>query len=618
MANENDEEAGGRLVFEVAPDTLHGTPIYPGVAYGICQVFSPEDLEVPQFSIDKAAVRGEIQRLRNAIAAVDKQLGEVSVTADDDEMPAEALAFVDVHRTILNDPALVDETIALIKDKLVNAEWALSLRLERTRREFESIEDDYLRERVDDIAQVVQRVQRTLAGRRSAASLLAAERLEDQLVLIVDELDPTDILQLRARDDLDIVAIVMESGSPTSHAAILSRSLEIPTLVGVANARQWLHNDRGVLIDADGGVVDLDPSPEARKDARARMKKTREHKRLLRHLKDVDSKTATGTAVELCANIALPDDLSDVRRCGAEGIGLFRTEFLFLNRDDLPGEEEQVQAYGSVIRAMRHKKVVIRTADLGGDKMLSREAMALLTDDAPDELNPVLGLRALRFCFRFPQLLKTQLRAIMRAAATGSADVRILLPMVTSPTEVAEVRRMVVQCALELESEGHKYRDDLPMGGMIEVPVAVAILPELGAELDFFSLGTNDLIQYALAVDRTNAAVAAHYDEYHPGIMRLIGGAVQQILEAGKPLSVCGEMASRPELLPFFVGLGCRSLSMDASALPFLKERLLSLEDETCQRVARSVLRRRSSESIRTFLRSAGLTNKEVNDADAL
>lgn len=554
------------------PEKLTGISVYPGIAYGLCQQFSAGDLEIPQFVIEKTGTRGEIQRLRAAIATVDKQLGALIDSADED-MPAEAAAFIDVHRTILRDPTLIEETVDIIKEKLVNAEWALSLRLEKTRRDFESIEDDYIRERIKDIAHVVLRVQRVLTGRRSASSLLEAEGLDETIILVADQLDPADMLLLRGRDDLDIAGIILEEGSITSHAVILARSLEIPTLVGVKGACEILETDVPVLLNADEELIDLSPSAEKRRNARQRMKLLTAEKKRLKKLKQFDAVTLDGHTIKLFANIALPEDVKDVHRAGADGVGLFRTEFLFMNRDDLPCEDEQYNAYCRVIRSMKGQPVVIRTADLGGDKVMSQDALEKLTTGPLEELNPSLGLRGLRFCFAHPKLFVTQLRAILRAA-------------------------------------------DVPLGGMVEVPAAVMMLKDLIPVLDFFSLGTNDLVQYTLAVDRTNAAVSKYYDECHPSVLRMIATTVRQVHQAGKSVSVCGEMAARPELVPFFIGLGCTRLSMTLTQIPAIKKRILKTDRAKAEVFAASVLRRRSAKAVhQSFIQEEeAFQNRKVAD----
>lgn len=584
------------------PDTpkitrLSGIPVFPGIAFGFCQHFSANDLEIPQFAIDKAKVRGEIQRLRAAITTVDKQLTAL-MTSEDEDLPTEAIAFIDVQRAILRDQTLIEKTIEIIREKLVNAEWALSLQLEKTRREFESIEDEYIRERISDVTQVFARVQRVLTGRRSTNSLLEAEGVDTTIILIADQLDPADMLLLRNRDDLDIAGIVLEEGSITSHTTILARSLEIPTLVGVKHAKELLINDQPLLLNTDEKVLELNPTPEQKRQARSRMRTLAADKRLLKKIKNFDAVTLDGHAIRLYANIALPEDVKDVHRVGADGVGLFRTEFLFMNRDDLPSEEEQVNAYSRVIRSMKGQPVIIRTADLGGDKTISSEALAKCSGDVLYEQNPSLGLRALRFSFAHPRLFLTQIRAILRAAVCGSENVKILLPMITSPEDIEAVRQIITQAKAQLTEENIKFADNVPLGGMIEVPAAFMMIRELIPVLDFFSLGTNDLVQYTLAVDRNNATVSNYYDERHPSVLRMIAQAIKQVHLAGKSISVCGEMAGRKELVPFFIGLGCTSLSMASTQIPSIKQRILKTDRAKAENFVASVLRKRSIKAV--------------------
>ncbi len=615
MSDETLVTSSGSAGQITPPEKLTGISVYPGIAFGLCQHFSAGDLEVPQFVIEKTGTRGEIQRLRAAITTVDKQLGALIDSADED-LPAEAAAFIDVHRTILRDPALIEETVDIIKEKLVNAEWALSLRLEKTRRDFEAIEDDYIRERIKDIAHVVLRVQRVLTGRRSASSLLEAEGLDETIILVADQLDPADMLLLRGRDDLDIAGIILEEGSITSHAVILARSLEIPTLVGVKGACEILETDIPILLNADEEVIELSPSAEKRRNARQRMKLLTAEKKRLKKLKQFDAVTLDGHTIQLLANIALPEDVKDAHRAGADGVGLFRTEFLFMNRNDLPSEDEQYTAYCRVIRSMKGQPVVIRIADLGGDKVMSSDALGKLTTEPLEEMNPSLGLRALRFCFAYPKLFITQLRAILRAAAIGSGNVSILLPMVTSPEDVNRVREFISQAREQLADEGQKFAANIPLGGMIEVPAAVMMLKDLIPVLDFFSLGTNDLVQYTLAVDRTNAAVSKYYDECHPSVLRMIAATVRQVHQAGKSVSVCGEMAARQELVPFFIGLGCTRLSMTLTQIPTIKKRILKTDRAKAEIFATSVLRRRSVKAVhQSFIQEEeAFQNRKVAD----
>lgn len=573
---------------------LPGQGVFPGIAYGVCQIFSTGEFDIPQFTLEKRRVRGEVARLRKAVSATDEELRAISASLDD--VPAEARNVIEISIAILNDPTLLEPTIDIIREKLINAEWALSTRLEKMRLEFEAIEDDYIRERFRDIAHVVSRIQRHLTGSRNPARKIGLE-YDEKIILVSDVLDPADILQIRLRNDLDIVGLVLEDGSATSHTAILASGLEIPTLVGVAHARELLVDGSEVLLDADRELVNPNPDEELRRGARQRMREALETKRRLKRLKGTEALTLDGTRVELLSNIVLPEDTRDVHAVGSAGVGLFRTEYLYLNRDTLPDEEEQYQAYSRVARSMKEKVLYIRTADLGGDKSLSREAHLLLEDHVPEEFNPSMGLRGLRFSIAFPSLFKTQVRAVLRASNFN--NVRILLPFITFPTEVIEAKRLIEEVKDEMRAEGLRFDEAIPVGGMIEVPGTVMILKELIPLLDFFSLGTNDLIQYTLAVDRTNASVAGYYEEYHPGVLRLIAKCMKGLCEAGKPVSVCGEMAGHPDLLAFFLGLGCTTLSMTPSQIPLIKERVLRLDIGEARVFANRVLRRRSLESLR-------------------
>lgn len=578
---------------------LKGLPVASGVCRGIALFLSAADLEISQIQIDAHSVKSEIQRLRRAATVVDHQLATLTDELEDETLE-EAARFLGVHRTILQDPTLISSTENLIREKLVNAEWALSLRLEEIRREFEQIDDDYLRERIDDVAYVFQRLQRVLVGQKSAKSDLSEEVINDPIILVTESLDPADMLQLREREDLDIVGIVMSEGSVTSHAAILARSFDIPTLVGVTGVQAYVKTGDDIMIDADAGELVTRLTPEEQARASESMKQARIRQRELQQLKTEPAVTQDGTKVSLLINIALPEDAKISKKVGAGGVGLFRTEFLFLNRPDLPTEDEQVEAYRKVFKTLKNLPVTIRTADLGGDKMLSKEAFSCLTNETVVEENPALGLRALRFSFAYPRLFVTQLRAILRAAPQG--NVRILLPMVTCPEDVQQAKAYLEQAHRELTEEGIRHTTAVQIGGMVEVPAAVSMLGDLIPHLDFFSIGTNDLVQYTLAVDRANAQVSRYYNELHPAVLRVIANAIKRILAADKEVSVCGEMGGRPDLAAFFVGLGCRSLSMDASHIPLVKERIRALQDDPAEHFATSLIRRKSVQSIQEYI----------------
>ena len=352
--------------------TLSGIAVFPGVALGQAQILSEGDLDIPHFSIEKTQTRSENLRLRAAVNTVDKELADVEESlSQNEDTPPEAFAFINLQRQILADESLINDTLAILKERLVNAEWALSLRMEELRRTFEAIDNDYLAERIDDISQVVERVQRVLSGRRRPADTVKLPTSEDKVILIAEDLDPADILILKRRRDLSLAGLVTSSGSTTSHAAILARSLEIPTLVSVEGAVSRIASDDVVLLDADRGTLTLHPNPALMPQVSQRIRELSAVRNRQRKLISCPCVTADNVPVSLQANIALPEDVRDAQRLGADGIGLFRSEFLFMNRPTPPSEDEQFEAYRRVIRAMKGKPVTIRTMDLGGDKVLS-------------------------------------------------------------------------------------------------------------------------------------------------------------------------------------------------------------------------------------------------------
>lgn len=592
--------------------TFSGLTVYKGKACGTAICMSSSDLEIPQFQIEECDADYECRRLLQAIQTVEKHLTAMEQDlASDETAPLEASTFLDVYRTILQDPVIKEETQGIIRTQLVNAEWALSLRLEQSRREFEAIDNDYLRERIEDVAYVVTRIQRTLTGQRSTpTSANEEDALDTPVIIVADSLDPADMLQLRERDDLDLVGLIIAEGSPTSHTAILAQSFEIPTLIGLQEDAV-LSTGTELLIDADNGIVQTWPGEREKAAALASWRQLRKRRQSLRQIRQKKASTEDGTVVALLANIALPDDLADVRRSGADGVGLFRTEFLFLNRTDLPTEDELYKSFKRVSRTLSGQSVTIRLADLGGDKMLSDESFALLSDsDSPveTELNPALGLRGLRFSFAYPELLRIQLRAIMRVAA--EYRVSLLLPMICDPEDVRRLKCFMDETDRLLTEEDVRHTADIPLGGMIEVPAALEMLPELSKELDFFSIGTNDLVQYMLAADRTNSAVYQPDDEYHPAVLRVLYRAIKTLRDAERPVSVCGEMAGRPEMTAFFVGIGCRRLSMDPSHIPAVKEKVLHLNVTDCTALSRSLIRRQSRDSVRRALEETSDTTE--------
>ena len=491
------------------------------------------------------------------------------------DAPPEAVAFIEMHCQILKDESLLTDTQEIIRDRLINAEWALSIKLEDLRRAFEEFDDDYLAERVEDIAQVVERVQRVLTGRRRPADTVTQAMRDSAVILVAEDLSPADILILKRRRDISITGLVIENGSLTSHTAILARSLEIPTLVHVAGARERIENDDVLLLDADRGLLTVNPETELLPRISNRIQQLKAVRARLKELKNTPAATADGETLHLFANIALPEDVRDAVSSGADGIGLFRSEFLFMNRPVLPSEDEQFETYRRVVRAMKGKPVTIRTADLGGDKMPSEQALESIGYDADATVvNPALGQRAIRFSLGFPELFLTQLRAILRAACDG--NVRILIPMLSRVSEIQIVTEYIKRAQQELKDRGTSYAEHISLGGMIEVPAVAISLPIFLRKLDFVSIGTNDLIQYMLAVDREDASVSQIYDPMHPAVLSVLSKTISTANRAGKEISVCGEVAADPIYAKLLLGMGLRNFSMDCARLLSQKEKLFT------------------------------------------
>lgn len=567
--------------------TLTGTTVFAGAALGRAQLLSEGELEIPHFTIEKSQTRAEFTRLRAAINTVAKEFDDLLKATTENDVP-EAQAFIDLHYQILKDETLISETQDIIRDRLINAEWALSLRLEEIRRSFEEIDDDYLAQRAEDFAQVIERVQRVLTGRRRPADTVGQMMSDGSVILIAEDLNPADILILKRRGDISVAGLIVEMGSTTSHSAILARSLEIPMLVNVAGARERIEHDDIVFLNADEASVLVNPAPELLPPLSRHIRQLNSGRRRNKSLRVSEAQTADGVHIELLANIALPEDVTDAVRNGAEGIGLFRSEFLFMNRPTFPSEDEQYETYMRVIRAMRGKPVTIRTMDLGGDKLPAIEALESIGAE-PDEdvVNPALSRRAIRFCIDHPELFKTQLKAILRAAASG--NVRIMIPLVSRTSEIALVKKLIGECQKELQARGVKYAQTIPIGGMVEIPALAFCLPNFLKQLDFISIGTNDLIQYLLAADRQDPSVSDICNPLHPAVTGILAQIIKIANRMGKPVSVCGEVASDPMFAKLMIGMGLRRLSMNCTSLLQVKERLAGYTIKDAQNFARRI-----------------------------
>jgi phosphoenolpyruvate-protein phosphotransferase (PTS system enzyme I) len=566
---------------------LHGAAVSAGISIGQAHLVSSARLEAAHYEIPESSVQAEIFRFDAAIARARQELAaiESQIPAD---APAEFDAFINLHRMILADSSLSQEPRDIIRERRTNAEWALVQQMETLVEQFEAMEDPYLRERRQDIEQVVERVMKALAGSRGSPQPPASA--EANMIVVAHDLSPADMILFKRHK---FGAFVTDVGGVTSHTAIVARSLNIPALVGLHHARQMIRENDVLIVDGLQGVLVVDPDPLVLAEYRLRQSQHALERQKLKRLKATPSATLDGTPIELFANIELPQDMADVKESGAQGIGLFRTEFLFMNRANLPSEDEQFEAYRDVAKAMEGRPVVIRTLDLGADKTAGE-------NDGGEMPNPALGLRAIRYCLAEPQLFLSQLRAILRASTHGR--IRILLPMLAHAHEIEQSLALLGQAKQQLDDKRIKYDAAIEVGGMIEIPAAALALPMFMRKLDFLSLGTNDLIQYTLAIDRTDDTVAHLYDPLHPAVLHLIAHTIQAANRGGTPVAVCGEMAGEPALTRLLLGFGLRNFSMHPQQLLAIKERVLRTNLAEAQPIAQRVLRQSDPAKTRELL----------------
>ncbi|WP_250522864.1 MULTISPECIES: phosphoenolpyruvate--protein phosphotransferase [unclassified Caballeronia] len=550
--------------------TLHGIPVSRGIAIGRAYLIAPAALDVDHYLIEPDQIDAEIARFHAAQAAV---LAELEALREDlsADAPSEMGAFINVHTMILNDAMLVQETIDLIRTRRYNVEWALTEQLEILGGYFDEIEDEYLRERKADVEQVVERLLKALAGAPTAASLVvhtAASNGHNEMIVVAHDIAPADMLQFKTQA---FKGFVTDLGGRTSHTAIVARSLGIPASVGVQQASVLIRQNDLIIVDGDHGIVIVDPAPIVLEEYSYRQSEKLLEQRKLQRLKFSPTQTLCGTKIELCANIELPEDAQVAVEAGAMGVGLFRTEFLFMNhKDQLPEEEEQFEAYKRAVELMNGKPVTIRTIDVGADKPLDSMTGSDGYETAP---NPALGLRAIRWSLSEPQMFITQLRAILRASAFGPT--KILIPMLAHAQEIDQTLDLIREAKRQLDDEGAAYDRQVQVGAMIEIPAAAIAVRLFLSRLDFLSIGTNDLIQYTLAIDRADNSVAHLYDPLHPAVLNLIAFTLREAKRAGVPVSVCGEMAGDPAVTRLLLGLGLTEFSMHPSQLLIVKQEIL-------------------------------------------
>ena len=550
---------------------VFGVPVARGVAIGRAVLVASSRVDVAHYFVAAQDIESEVQRLKAARDAVALELSCLQRDLPEDA-PAELSALLDVHLMLLHDDALAGATKDWIRERHYNAEWALSAQLEVLARQFDEMEDAYLRERKADLEQVVERLLKALSlssdAARAETALPRDFAGEDPLVLVASDIAPADMLQFKSSI---FTGFITDVGGKTSHTAIVARSLDIPAVVGAREASRIIRQDDWVIIDGDAGVAVVNPSPIVLEEYRFRQRQSELERARLDRLRHTPAVTLDGHAVELLANIELPGDAPAALASGALGVGLFRTEFLFMNRNGvLPDEEEQFQAYRSAVSGMQGLPVTIRTVDVGADKPLDQMSAQELRHE--HTLNPALGLRAIRWSLAEPAMFEQQLRAILRASAFGK--VRILVPMVAHLSEIRSSLHALERARQQLDRTGQAY-GAVDVGAMIEVPAAAIGIDVFLRHFDFVSIGTNDLIQYTLAIDRADESVAHLYDAWHPSVLALIERTIQRADAAGRHVSVCGEMAGDPAFTEVLLAMGLRSFSMHPAQIATIKQRIL-------------------------------------------
>ncbi len=563
----------------MASFTLHGIPVSRGIAIGRAHKLAPAALDVKHYLVAEEHLEAEVSRLQQALVQVHKELQTLWNELPKDA-PTELGAFIDVHALILSDPMISEAPLDIIRTRHYNAEWALLTQIDELSAQFDEIEDPYLRERKADIQQVAERVLKVLMG---TAQILPASTGEDgfqaQMIIVAHDISPADMLQFR---DRSFIGFVTDVGGQNSHTAIVARSLDIPAAVGMSGASTLIEQDDWLIIDGDAGVVIANPSALVLEQYRERQGAAARARKKLQKLKKTPAITKDGVEIQLMANIELPDDCPAAMEAGANGVGLFRSEFLFMGRNSkIPSEDEQFEQYKKAVVAMKGRPVTIRTLDIGADKPLDQTEHTAL--------NPALGLRAIRYCLAEPQIFLTQLRAILRASAFGK--VRILIPMLAHAFEIDQSLAMIAQAKAELREQNIKFDDEVDVGAMIEIPAAALALPMFVKRMDFLSIGTNDLIQYTLAIDRVDYEVAHLYNPLHPAVLQLISMTIAAGHKAGIDVAVCGEMAGDIKLTRLLLGMGLREFSMHPAQLLSVKQEILNSDLARIMPQTRKIMR---------------------------
>ena len=576
---------------------LHGYAAGKGIAIGRAHLVVRGISELPQYHLPESELAGEVARFEAAVKATRKQLEQLR-SAIPENAPAELGAFISLHLMLLGDVTLSREPADILQEQAINAEWALKIQTDRLSQQFDEIDDEYLRQRKQDMLQVVERIQKNLAGQSTELNLDA--NLLDDTILIAHDLSAADTLFFK---DQRIEGFVTDIGGPTSHTAILGRSLNIPSVIGVGNARQLISEHEWVIVDGIQGVLIIDPDELVLAEYRLRLKHYRSRLRALNKIKKTAAATLDGEEIELFANIESADDVKALHNIGADGVGLLRTEFAYLNRDSLPEEEELYQLYSDIAKKLKGKPLTIRTVDLGVDK----KPRWFGTGGTPNgSLNPALGLTGIRLCHAEPVMFRTQMRAVLRAAVHGK--LRIMFPMISSLSELKQSLTHLDTARKQL-AERQEAFGELEVGCMIEIPSAALTVSSLLKWVDFVSVGTNDLIQYTLSVDRSDDAVSYLYQPAHPAIIRLLAHIIRTANRMGKGVSVCGEMAGDTKYTRMLLGLGLRKFSMNINNLLDVKDVVLHSHTERLENEMAKLMRNEDPDKMDALL-------KKLNESD--
>ena len=557
-----------------------------GVAVGNVYRYIQEEIVIPDYTVADDKVEEEIGKFAAAMAATLKQLDTIRQKALDEMGPEEAAIF-EAHMQIAQDPSLSDGIKSLVESSHTNVVAATAQTIETFANIFLGMEDAYMRERGADIKDIGDRLMRNMLGMNPRG----LSHISGEVILVAQDLAPSDTASL---DKNVVKGIVTAAGGPTSHAAIMARTLEIPAVMGVGDIESFVDGNKAVVLGTDG-IVEMNPSNADWDEYTNQAAAFQEELKRLRESANLEATTTDGHHVELFGNIGKAKDAKNALTMGAQGIGLYRTEFLYMENDELPAEDVQFEEYKKVAQDMKGKPVIIRTMDIGGDKELK-------CLDLPSEMNPFLGYRAIRISLNRPDIFKVQLRALLRASAFG--DIHVMYPMIASVEEVKQANAMLDECKEELTAEGKEFNKDIKVGIMIEVPAAAVISPILAKYVDFFSIGTNDLCQYTLAVDRMNESIGSLYQPLHPGVLRLIKHVIDASHEQGKITGMCGELAGDPVATMILLGLGLDEFSMTASSIPLIKKILRSVSKAECEEVANKVLTMDTAEEITGYAKS--------------